>query len=75
MLGLRVFLNTKYANFGLLELDSGVWAPAYGMTQVRNSANSSVLDNFSQLASATAIFLTVFTDEIYQTTLPLFVFI
>ncbi len=42
------------------ELDSGVWIPP----KSDNSANSSVLDNISQLALATAIFLTVFTDEI-----------
>ncbi len=38
-----------------------------------NPANgtASLLDNVSQLASAAAIFLTVFTDEIYQTPLPL----
>ncbi len=42
-----------------------------GWRKSGNSAKSSVFDNISQLASATAIFLTVFTDEIYQTPLPI----
>ncbi len=48
-------------------------------TKTGNSANSSILDNISQLALATAIFLTIRRNMISNTTLfvttPLFVFI
>ncbi len=67
-----MFLNTKYANFRLASLvvwTSRVEEHELLRTERRkssNSANSSVLDNISQVASATAIVLTVFTEEIYQ---------
>ncbi len=61
-----VFLNTKYANFGLAS--SVVQTSQVRLGSVsslgRNDASPVIFDNISQLASATAIFLTVFTDEI-----------
>ncbi len=113
MLGLRVFLNTMYANFRLassvvrtsrvrlrsvssygrndaslvilqtaaslndewmMHLYSAFCVLLYTQSALQ-SCGGSLLDNISQLVSATAIFLTLFTDKIYQTPLPLFVFI
>ncbi len=65
-----MFLNTKYSKFGLassvvrtsrVSLGS-VKLPRTEWRKSGNSTNSNVLDNVSQLASAAAIFLTVFTD-------------
>ncbi len=72
-----MFLNTKYANFGLESSVVRTSRVRLGSSCVRNdassanSAKSSVLDYISQLASATVIYLTVFTEEINETPLPL----
>ncbi len=60
-----MFLNTNYADFKLASSvvqTSRVRLPWTEQRMSGNSANSSVFDNISQLASATAISLTVFTD-------------